>query len=38
MSEDRNSEVGYGKPPKHTRFKPGQSATRRVASPAARTS
>ena len=25
MSEDRNYEVGYGKPPKHTRFKPGQS-------------
>jgi hypothetical protein len=25
MSEDRNDEVGYGKPPKHTRFKPGQS-------------
>jgi hypothetical protein len=25
MSEDRNYEVGYCKPPKHTRFKPGQS-------------
>jgi len=25
MSEDRNYEVGYGKPPMHTRFKPGQS-------------
>jgi Family of unknown function (DUF5681) len=25
MSEDRSYEVGYGKPPKHTRFKPGQS-------------
>lgn len=25
MSEGRSYEVGYGKPPKHTRFKPGQS-------------
>ena len=25
MSKDRSYEVGYGKPPKHTRFKPGQS-------------
>jgi hypothetical protein len=25
MSEDRSYEVGYGKPPKHSRFKPGQS-------------
>ena len=25
MSEDRNCELGYCKPPKHTRFKPGQS-------------
>jgi hypothetical protein len=25
MSEDRSYEVGFGKPPKHTRFKPGQS-------------
>lgn len=25
MSDDRDDEVGYGKPPKHTRFKPGQS-------------
>ena len=23
--EDRDYEVGYGKPPKHTQFKPGQS-------------
>jgi hypothetical protein len=38
MSEDRSYEVGYGKPPKHSRFKPGQSGTRRVASPAAETS
>ena len=26
---DRNYEVGYGKPPKHTRFKPGQSGNPR---------
>jgi hypothetical protein len=25
MSEDRSYKVGYSKPPKHTRFKPGQS-------------
>jgi phage terminase large subunit-like protein len=25
MSEDRSYEVGYGKPPEHSRFKPGQS-------------
>jgi Family of unknown function (DUF5681) len=27
--DKRNYEIGYGKPPKHTRFKPGQSGNRR---------
>lgn len=26
---DRDYEVGYGRPPKHTQFKPGQSGNRR---------
>jgi len=25
MSKDKDYEVGYGKPPRHTRFKKGQS-------------
>ena len=25
MSDDKKYDVGYGKPPQHTRFKPGQS-------------
>lgn len=25
QTNDKNYEVGYGRPPKHTRFKPGQS-------------
>lgn len=29
MSDDQNYEVGYGKPPKHTRFKRGQSGNRK---------
>ncbi len=32
MADDkdkRDYEIGYGKPPKHTRFKPGQSGNRR---------
>jgi hypothetical protein len=33
MSEDRSYEVGYGKPPEHTRFKPGQSGNPRGRKP-----
>lgn len=29
QSEDGHYEVGYGRPPKHTRFKPGQSGNSR---------
>jgi hypothetical protein len=36
MSEDRNYEVGYGKPPKHTRFKPGQSGNPKGRKPGGR--
>jgi hypothetical protein len=36
MSEDRSYEVGYGKPPKHTRFKPGQSGNPKGRKPGSR--
>lgn len=36
MSEDRNYEVGYRKPPKHTRFKPGQSGNPKGRKPGSR--
>ncbi|MFC4595535.1 DUF5681 domain-containing protein [Sphingobium tyrosinilyticum] len=29
MAEDRDYEVGYGKPPKHSQFKPGSSGNRK---------
>lgn len=36
MSEDRSYEVGYGKPPKHSRFKPGQSGNPKGRKPGSR--
>jgi hypothetical protein len=36
MSEDRGYEVGYGKPPKHSRFKPGQSGNPKGRKPGSR--
>jgi Family of unknown function (DUF5681) len=36
MSEHRSYEVGYGKPPEHTRFKPGQSGNPKGRKPGSR--
>jgi hypothetical protein len=36
MSKDRSYEVGYGKPPEHTRFKPGQSGNPKGRKPGSR--
>lgn len=36
MSNDRSYEVGYGKPPKHSRFKPGQSGNPKGRKPGSR--
>ena len=36
MSEDRSYKIGYGKPPEHTRFKPGQSGNPKGRKPGSR--
>ena len=36
-AEARNGEVGYGRPPMHTRFKPGQSGNPKAGRQGAKT-